>query len=68
MDVGKHTGLLVVAIKTHDTILTPDQEDDLYHLKRQYRFAPKGDMELHSSDILVVIGTQDKLDEITGEG
>ncbi len=68
VDIGKHTGLLVVAVKTRDVKLMPDQEDDLFHLKRQYRFAPRGDMELHSSDILVVIGTQDKLDEVTGQG
>ena len=68
VDVGKHTGLLVVAVKTRAVKLMPDQEDDLFHLKRQYRFAPKGDMVLHSSDILVVIGTQNKLDEVTGEG
>ena len=40
VDFGKHTGLLVVAVKTRAVKLMPDQEDDLFHLKRQYRTIP----------------------------
>lgn len=63
-DFGQYTGLLVVAIKS------PDEDDglsaeDLYHIKKRYRFTPRGDVELHADDILVVIGTWDKLEEAT---
>lgn len=64
-DIGKYTGLLVLAIKS------PDEEEDdfgyhdgLYRLKKRYRFTPRGDVELQTGDILVVVGTQDKLDEV----
>ena len=63
-DIGKHTGLLVVAIKS------PEVEDnaphDVFQMRKRYRFTPRGDVELHPSDILVVIGTQVQLDEVTG--
>ena len=34
--------------------------------QQRYHFAPKGDTPHHQEDILVVVGTQDKLDEIRG--
>ena len=64
-DFGMHTGLLVVAIKSPEHDNDPTAAD-LYHLKKRYRFTPRGDVELDPEDILVVIGPQDKLDEVTG--
>ncbi|GAB4426510.1 MAG: hypothetical protein Kow0031_06320 [Anaerolineae bacterium] len=63
-DFGRYTGLLVVAIKSPDEADNPGA-NDLYHMKKRYRFTPRGDVELHMDDILVVIGTQDKLEEVT---
>ncbi len=63
-DFGRYTGLLVVAIKSPDEADSPGAED-LYHIKKRYRFTPRGDVEVHFDDILVVIGTQDKLEEAT---
>ncbi len=66
-DIGRYTGLLVVAVKP-----AREQADDsaageaIYQIKKRYRFAPRGDTELHHDDILMVIGTQDKLEEVTG--
>ncbi|RMF02783.1 MAG: hypothetical protein D6768_07440, partial [Chloroflexi bacterium] len=65
-DIGRHTGLLVVAVKSSRVDPETAQERDLFHLRKQYRFAPRGDFELHPDDILVVIGTQDTLNQITG--
>jgi Trk K+ transport system NAD-binding subunit len=65
-DIGKHTGLLVVAIKSPEEEESDHSDaDDLFHLRKRYRFTPRGDAELDPTDILVVIGTQDKLDEVT---
>jgi voltage-gated potassium channel len=65
-DIGKHTGLLVVAIKSpEEDALNDDAAADLFHLRKRYRFTPRGDVELDPTDILVVIGTQDKLEEVT---
>jgi voltage-gated potassium channel len=58
-DIGKHTGLLVVAIKS------PESGDDDAPFSR-YHFAPRGDAELRPGDVLVIVGTQEKLDEVTG--
>lgn len=72
-DIGRYTGLLVVAIKSSDNPdeNDPDEDDDNFDnfVKRQrrYRFTPRGDVALESNDVLVVIGTQDKLDEVTGK-
>jgi voltage-gated potassium channel len=62
-DVGKHTGLLIVAIKSPDS---NENNDDPFQQQRRYHFTPRGDVELASGDILVVIGTQEKLDEVRG--
>jgi Trk K+ transport system NAD-binding subunit len=65
-DIGKYTGLLVVAIKAAERE-GPDEDadgNDFYDWRRRYRFTPRGDVELESDDILVVVGTQDKLDEV----
>lgn len=57
-DIGRHTGLLVLAIRRAG----------------QYHYKPGGDIQLHrstpadGSDILVVIGTQAQLDKARGEG
>jgi voltage-gated potassium channel Kch len=59
-DIGKHTRLLVIAIKSPER---GREGDSLY----RYRFAPKGDAELQLDDVLVIVGTQDKLDEVMGE-
>ena len=67
-DIGQHTGLLVVAIKSGDHIdhaHHPTAEDHWHH--NRYRFTPRGNEVLHDDDILVVIGTQDKLDEARGQ-
>lgn len=58
-DIGKHTSLLVVAIRS------PELNDNEELISR-YRFTPRGDTELHPDDVLVIVGTQDKLDEVTG--
>jgi Trk K+ transport system NAD-binding subunit len=63
-DVGKYTGLLVVAIKFFDT--QDEVEADLIQRQHRYRFTPRGDVELDRDDILVVIGTQDRLDAARG--
>jgi voltage-gated potassium channel len=63
-DIGKHTGLLVVAIKISSN---NENDDDSFQAQGRYRFTPRGDVTLESDDILVVIGTQDKLDEARGE-
>lgn len=69
-DIGRHTGLLVVAIKsTHhedDRSISENDQDDILERRRRYRFTPRGDVALEINDVLVVIGTQDKLDEVTG--
>lgn len=65
-DIGRHTGLLVVAVKSSMTHAGTTTDRDLFHLRKRYRFAPRGDFELHPDDVLVVIGTQDTLDQITG--
>lgn len=72
-DIGRYTGLLVVAIKSvhHPNGASIEEDDDDFDnfvkRRRRYRFAPRGDVALESNDILVVIGTQDKLDEVTGK-
>jgi voltage-gated potassium channel Kch len=58
-DIGKHTGLLVVAIRS------PEPGDHEEAVSR-YHFTPRGETELHLGDVLVIVGTQDKLDEVTG--
>jgi voltage-gated potassium channel len=63
-DIGKHTGLLVMAIKKAEQ---SDAEGESFQAQGRYRFAPDGDAVLAGDDILVVIGTQDKLDEARGE-
>lgn len=65
-DIGKHTGLLVVAIKTRKEEQETPHSNSFYPQKR-YRFTPRGNERLHSDDILVVIGTQEKLDEVLGD-
>ena len=65
-DIGRHTGLLVVAIKAREEA---DDDDGSYEnsstgIKKRYRFTPRGDERLRHDDILVVIGTQEKLDEV----
>lgn len=65
-DIGRHTGLLVVAVKSSMTHAGTTADRDLFHLRKRYRFAPRGDFELHPNDVLVVIGTQNTLDQITG--
>lgn len=69
-DIGRYTGLLVVAIKSpdhdHDDIRAENEPDDVLERQRRYRFTPRGDVGLEMNDVLVVIGTQDKLDEVTG--
>ena len=62
-DIGKYTGLLVVAIKSPE--VEDNIPDDVFQMRKRYRFTPRGDVELHPSDILVVIGTQVQLDEVT---
>lgn len=65
-DIGKYTGLLVVAVKSaSEQQVDENGSEVLYEIKKRYRFAPRGDLELHPDDILMVIGTQDKLDEVT---
>lgn len=72
-DIGRYTGLLVVAIKSsgylnsEDATEANDEVDEFLERQRSYRFTPRGDVVLQSSDILVVIGTQDKLDEAKGK-
>jgi voltage-gated potassium channel len=65
-DIGRHTGLLVVAIKARDdkkdVSLSDRRETD--HSRKRYRFTPRGDEKLLSNDILVVIGTQENLDAV----
>jgi len=63
-DVGKYTGLLIVAIKSSN--MKDENGDDLIQQQRRYRFTPRGDVELDRDDILVVIGTQDRLDAARG--
>ena len=65
-DIGQHTGLLVVAIKTRAEFEHNGKlNDDFYTAARKrYRFTPRGDEKLHSDDVLVVIGTQENLEEI----
>jgi len=63
-DIGKYTGLLVVAIKSPD--FEKSDKEDIFQIRKRYRFTLRGEVELQESDILVVIGTQDKLDEVTG--
>jgi voltage-gated potassium channel len=58
-DIGKHTGLLVVAIRSSEP---GDHEES----PSRYHFTPRGDTELRLGDVLVIVGTQDKLDEVTG--
>jgi voltage-gated potassium channel len=58
-DIGKHTALLVVAIRS------PEIGENEEPISR-YHFTPRGDTELHLGDVLVIVGTQDKLDEVTG--
>jgi len=71
-DIGRYTGLLVVAIKSSDHeddgLRADDEQDDFLERQRRYRFTPRGDVGLEINDVLVVIGTQDKLDEVTGRG
>jgi len=43
------------------------EDDDLLAKQQRYHFAPKMDVPIHRGDILVVIGTQDKLDKVRGE-
>lgn len=64
-DIGRYTGLLVVAVKAPNH--SSKQVEDSLKRQRKYRFTPRGDVELDSEDILVVIGTQDKLEEVRGE-
>jgi voltage-gated potassium channel len=65
-DIGKYTGLLVVAIKPAQEQINKDTTNEaIYQLKKRYRFAPRGDTDLHADDVLMVIGTQDKLEEVT---
>ncbi len=66
-DIGRYTGLLVVAIKAREERGENDRSNTLSPLRKRYRFTPRGDEKLLSNDILVVIGTQDKLDEVLGE-
>ena len=65
-DIGRYTGLLVVAVKVPD-LDSDDEPDDFLEKRRRYRFTPRGDVILEKDDILVVIGTQDKLDEVRGK-
>lgn len=67
-DIGKYTGLLVIAVKSpdHHDDTWPDDSDDFYEKRRSYQFTPRGDVELESGDILVVIGAQDQLDAVRG--
>ncbi|MCB0162599.1 MAG: potassium channel protein [Anaerolineae bacterium] len=69
-DIGRYTGLLVVAIKSLDQedygSIAADEPDDFLQRQHRYRFTPRGDVGLEINDVLVVIGTQDKLDEVTG--
>jgi voltage-gated potassium channel len=66
-DIGQHTSLLVVAIKSRDEEHSDRQNGDFYPLQKRYRFTPRGDEELCIDDILVVIGTQETLDEVLGK-
>jgi Trk K+ transport system NAD-binding subunit len=65
-DIGRYTGLLVVAIKARDEghIAGLEARDDIAIARKRYRFTPRGDEKLLSDDILVVIGTQENLDEV----
>ena len=68
-DIGRYTGLLVVAIKSleHAEDNVYEEDDEFVERQRRYRFTPRGDSHIESNDILMVIGTQDKLDEVTGK-
>jgi len=65
-DIGRHTGLLVVAIKARSEIDDDHRgyKNDSDGVRKRYRFTPRGDEKLQHDDILVVIGTQEKLDEV----
>ncbi len=66
-DIGQYTSLLVVAIKSREEEHSERQNGDFYPLQKRYRFTPRGDEELCIDDILVVIGTQETLDEVLGK-
>jgi len=66
-DIGKYTGLLVVAIKAHQETGHQPHNANYYPAQKRYRFTPRGNEKLHPDDILVVIGTQEKLDEVLGQ-
>lgn len=67
-DIGQHTGLLVIAIKSVHPSDHDHHASDYYPQQSRYRFTPRGNEVLHNDDILVVIGTQDKLDDVRGAG
>jgi Trk K+ transport system NAD-binding subunit len=58
----------VIAVKPFDQPddTRPGDSDDFYEKQRRYHFTPRGDVELKSGDILVVIGAQDQLDKVRG--
>ncbi len=62
-DIGKHTGLLVVAIKPNQKTKIGDQ---YVKTRLSYHFAPKGETLLGRDDVLVVIGTQREVDTARG--
>ena len=68
-DIGRYTGLLVVAIKSPDHAEDDidNDDDEFVERQRRYRFTPRGDSAIESNDILMVIGTQDILDEVMGK-